>query len=269
MDPFILNRTVKSVNNHLANLHEFDQAALEAYDFFWQGICAYYVEFSKPILFGKAGTPEDRTNKQKLLLIVLCQAIRLMHPMAPFITEEPFHLLKERFKGIELLPHADPYTTECIKALQSAACIVSSFPQVVRKSDQNPEIEATFALLEQVIYTIRNIRGEMNFLRHCDRCLHHWQKRGPRLANHPGELALLISALVRTNKIVVQPAEPTLGFVCTGVCRGLRIILPLPEEAFKTGTPSARQRKREAHKFLKNCVRNYPTPNLSAKPRLN
>ena len=75
---------------------------MEAYDFFWKEFCAYYVEIVKPVLFGKAGTPEERTNKQKFLVIVLSQAIRLMHPMAPFITEELFQLLKTRLEGVEI-----------------------------------------------------------------------------------------------------------------------------------------------------------------------
>ena len=96
-----LNRTVKSVNHHLEK-YEFDQAALEAYDFFWKEFCAYYVEIAKPVLFGKAGSPQERVNKQKLLVIVLCQAIRLLHPMAPFITEELFQILKSRFQGVQI-----------------------------------------------------------------------------------------------------------------------------------------------------------------------
>ena len=94
-----LNHTVQSVNAKLSQ-YLFDQAALEAYDFFWKEFCAYYLEIAKPMLFGKAGTPEQRKNKQRLLVIILCQAMRLIHPMAPFITEELFQLLKERFKNL-------------------------------------------------------------------------------------------------------------------------------------------------------------------------
>lgn len=227
-----LNRTVQSVNRHLEH-YEFDQAALEAYDFFWKEFCAYYVEISKPVLFGKAGTAQERTNKQKLLVIVLCQAIRLMHPMAPFITEELFHILKDQLEGIEIIPHSDPYTRECIQALLSPACIVAPFPQVVRSSDLNPEIDQTFALMEQVIYTIRNIRGEMKLSPGTATDVYiigqaddpEWQT----VQNN----ALMITALVRTQKIVVETREPSLGFVCTGVYHSLKIILPLPEELLK------------------------------------
>jgi valyl-tRNA synthetase len=229
----VLNRTVQSVNTHLER-YEFDQAALEAYNFFWKEFCAYYVEMSKPILFGKVGTTEERLNKQKLLVIVLCQAIRLMHPMAPFITEELFHILKEQLQGVEFNGNdnggTDPYTRECIRALQSPACIVAPFPQVMRASDLNPEVEQAFALMEQVIYTIRNIRGEMKLSPGTATDVYILGQQDDPDWQTVEANALMIAALVRTQKVVVQTQEPALGFSCTGVCRGLKILLPLPAE---------------------------------------
>lgn len=227
-----LNRTVQSVNQHLER-YEFDQAALEAYDFFWKEFCAYYVEISKPVLFGKVGTSQERTNKQKMLVIVLCQAIRLMHPMAPFITEELFHILKEQLQGIEHVPSSDLYTQECVRALQTVACLVAPFPQVLRESDLNPEIDRTFALVDQVIYTIRNIRGEMKLSPGTATDVYiigkaddvEWQT----IQNNKH----MISALVRTQKVEALTEEPHLGFSCVGVYHSLRIILPLPEELLK------------------------------------
>ena len=109
-----LNRTIRNVN-HKLEIYAFDQAALEAYDFFWKEFCAYYVEISKPILFGKVGSLIERKNKQKLLMIILNQAIRLLHPMAPFITEELFQVLKEKFQGVEVHPNSDLYTKKLFK----------------------------------------------------------------------------------------------------------------------------------------------------------
>lgn len=227
-----LNRTVQSVNQHLVN-YEFDQAALKAYDFFWKEFCAYYVEISKPILFNKAGSSLERTNKQKLLVIILCQAIRLMHPMAPFITEELFHILKAQFQGIEITSDIDPYTSECIQALQSMACIVAPYPQVIRLSDINPEIELSFALLEQIIYTIRNMRGEMKVPPGTATDIYIIGRADDPDCQIVENNTSLIAALVRTQKIVVQSKEPSLGFSCTGVYHSLRIILPIPEDLLK------------------------------------
>lgn len=227
-----LNRTILSVTQHLER-YEFDQAALKAYDFFWKEFCAYYVEISKPILFGKTGTAAERANKQKLLVIILCQAIRLMHPMAPFITEELFHILKKQLQGVEIIPESDPYTRECIQALLSQACLVSPYPKILRSSDINHEIDQMFNLMEEIIYTIRNIRGEMKLSPGTATDIYIIGQ-----ANDPewqiiNENALMISALVRTQQIHVQNREPTLKFACTGVYHSLKIILPLPDELLK------------------------------------
>lgn len=228
----ILNRTVKNVNSRLES-YMFDQAALEAYDFFWKEFCAYYVEIAKPILFGKAGTPQERKNKQKLLVIVLCQSLRLIHPMAPFITEELFQILKERLEGLEDGLKCDPYTSECVKALKSAACIVSPYPKAIREQDINPKIDETFAVMEEVVYTIRNIRGEMKLPPGVSTDIHIVD-----LSNDPyfpivRDNGKIISALVRTQKVEFHKEEPKIGFACTGVFHGLKIMLPLPEELIK------------------------------------
>lgn len=227
-----LNRTIKSVTQHL-EAYEFDQAALEAYDFFWKEFCAYYVEIVKPVLFGKEGTAEQRKNKQKLLVIVLCQALRLIHPMAPFITEELFHALKEQLKDIEESTPSDPYTKECIQALRCSSCMIAPYPTVVRESDINPAIDQAFALIGEIVYTIRNIRGEMKLPPSTATDVYIvGQANDPDLLVVKDNLAL-ISALVRTKKIEIFAQEPDVKFASTGVYHNIRILLPLPEEMLK------------------------------------
>jgi valyl-tRNA synthetase len=234
-DRWILSRltqTVKSVQLHLEK-YEFDQAALEAYDFFWKEFCAYYVEISKPLLFNKTGTPAERLNKQKLLVIVLCQALRLIHPMAPFITEELFHILQEHLQGLKVSNNCDPYTKECIQALLQPACIVAPYPQVIRETDHDSKIEATFALMEQVIYTIRNIRGEMKLSPGTATDIHIIGEQNDPEWQIIKENQAMIAALVRTQQVKVETQEPVLGFTCTGIFHALKIMLPLPEELLK------------------------------------
>jgi len=227
-----LNSTIQDVNAKLSS-YTFDQSALEAYDFFWKEFCAYYLEIVKPVLFGKAGTPEKRKNTQKLLAIILCQTMRLMHPMAPFITEELFQLLKERLAGIKLKGNVDAYTAEAIKALQCEACIVSPYPQVVRPSDINTQIEHTFDLMERVVYTIRNIRGEMKLPPNVAAEVHI-----VGAANDENFILLqkhgnIVSALVRTKSFELHTEEPKLGFASVGAIETLKIMIPLPEELLK------------------------------------
>ncbi|MDP1835879.1 MAG: valine--tRNA ligase [Chlamydiales bacterium] len=226
----VLNRTVRDVNEKLA-VYAYDQAAMEAYDFFWKEFCAFYLEIAKPVLYGKRGTPQDRQNKQKVLVIVLCQAMRLLHPMAPFITEELFQHLKTHFAGVEASPTADPYTQEAIKALQSEACAVAAYPQVVRESDINPVINASFDLVERAVYTIRNIRGEMQLPPSTLTEVHLVGQ-----ADDPNIQALeansgIIEALVRTHGLKVHTnGEPHLGFASTGMLDTVKIMIPLPQE---------------------------------------
>lgn len=228
----ILGRTVREVNQHLENT-SFDQAAIEAYDFFWKEFCAYYVEMSKPILFGKQGTPAHRSNKQKLLVIALCQAVRLLHPITPFITEELFQILKERLSGVKAQPEADPYTAECVQALQAEACAVAPYPQLLRAADLHPEIEATFKLVEDVIYAVRNIRGEMKvppaMATDIVLVVNASAPQCKVLKDNVG----LIASLVRVNQITVADEDPHLPYAATGVVGPVRVIIPLPPELLK------------------------------------
>lgn len=233
----VLNRTVKEVNTHLST-YTFDQAAMEAYDFFWKEFCAFYVEIAKPTLFGKIGSPEERKNKQKLLLIILCQTVRLLHPIAPFITEELFQIIKDRMtigseSNMTISKSIDPYTQECLDALSSPSCMTSIYPQVTKNDDINPEIEASFALIEQAVYTIRNIRGEMKLPPKAETDIYIVGESSDPDLESVRSHSDIISALIRTKGIHIQFQEPKIGSFCTGILNNLKIILPLPEEMLK------------------------------------
>ncbi len=158
-----MRRAIAAVDTALT-AYAFDKAAKEAYEFFWNKYCAYYVEIVKPVLFAKRGNEALRENKQKLLVVILLQAIRLMHPMAPFITEELFSLLKKRFPGIEHTPSHDPYVQEAIQALGCPACMVAPFPAELQTEDKKAYQD--FIEVEKAVYMIRNIRGEMKIAPH-------------------------------------------------------------------------------------------------------
>jgi len=227
-----LNRITKDVNDKLS-AYAFDQAALAAYDFFWKEFCAYYLEIAKPTLFGKVGTPADRKNKQKILAIVLCQAVRLLHPMTPFITEELFQALKNRLPVKAAKENVDPYSAEAIQALAFKACMVAPYPHLIREADLSPKIDQAFDLLGQVVYTIRNIRGEMKLPPNAVTDVHIVGSEEDAHFISIQENSKIISALIRTGTIAMHTTEPVLGMSATGMLNGLKIILPLPEELLK------------------------------------
>lgn len=225
----ILNRTIRDVTKQLEG-YQFDQAALQAYDFFWKEFCAYYVEITKPILFGRRGTKEERANKQKLLAIVLTNAVRLLHPMAPFITEELFQVLKERLGGCEVKETADAYTKEALEALAQNACIVAPYPTVVNASHIDAEVNDHFDFVSEVVYTVRNIRGEMNIPPGTRTKIFLIGKEGDSnfesISNHCG----IVDALVRAEAIETVTEEPELPFAATGMVGTVKVMIPLPED---------------------------------------
>ncbi len=216
----VLNRTIDEIKTHFEGYH-FDRAAMRSYTFFWDEFCAYYVEMAKPTLFAKN---EASKQKQKVLLVVLLAAIRLMHPIAPFITEEIFQKLKECFPRIKV-SDADPYTAEAIEALLSPACIVAPYPKVIDKKDISPEIEETFASLNEIVYAIRNIRAEMQ--------LPPGIKTDVIIEGETASIephGSIISSLVRIQSLSFNPEEKPTGFTSSALVKGVKISIPLPQE---------------------------------------
>ncbi|MBN4066520.1 valine--tRNA ligase [Simkania negevensis] len=225
-----MNRANSSVNHHLSQ-YSLDHAATAAYDFFWKELCAYYLEITKPVLFGKAGSKEERTNKQKILLILLCNAVRLLHPMAPFITEELFQLIKEQYATTPISDNQDPYTRDAINALKKRSCMIANYPQTINPKDINEEVETAFDLINEAVYTIRNIRGEMKLPPGTSVDIHIvGDDQDPTLLAIQKNISI-IKALVRTNNFSFhKEIPPSLGFSSTGTIGAIKIVVPLPQE---------------------------------------
>jgi valyl-tRNA synthetase len=130
-----LHHTIYEVERQLT-AYAFDKVVAAIYDFFWNEFCAYYVELVKQ--------GSNKETKQRVLALVLSSVLRLLHPIAPFITEELFARLKAQYPSIST----------------ANACAIAPFPQ---SSDvpYDKEAETTFAFLSEVVHAIRHIRAEM------------------------------------------------------------------------------------------------------------
>jgi len=84
-----LDKTIKVVNESLENF-QFGKAARRLYDFFWHDFCDIYIEKSK---IQSAKSKTEKENTQKILLYVLLNSLKLLHPFIPFITEEIYQKL--------------------------------------------------------------------------------------------------------------------------------------------------------------------------------
>ncbi|MEN9655070.1 MAG: valyl-tRNA synthetase [Chlamydiota bacterium] len=155
----IYHRTVRDVSRMLEE-YTFDKAAIRAYAFFWDDFCAQYVELTKPVLFGKRGDTALKANKQRLLIVLLAGALRLLHPIVPFITEELFAALQGKLQEGLSVETAEPHTKETALALSSPACAVAPYP-IAEASMMAPDAEETMATLFEVVRSIRSIRTDM------------------------------------------------------------------------------------------------------------
>jgi len=210
-----LAQATSRVNQALSD-YQFDRAAGVAYDFYWKEFCSYYLEICKPALFGKRPGGE---NKRKLLVVILIGAIRLLHPMAPFITEELFQMIKERF-GEAKPGGSDPVTEEALTALASPACMVAPFPA----PEPIEEVRERFDLLCEVVYAVRNIRGEMGVPPGSATDLYIIG------GDHLTSDGHIIESLVRCGKIEFCNKEPSLPFTSTAMVGAIKLLVPLPEE---------------------------------------
>ncbi|MCB1113776.1 MAG: valine--tRNA ligase [Chlamydiia bacterium] len=205
----LMDSAIESVKGAL-DRYEFDKAAMSAYDFFWREFCAYYVEISKPTLFGKAHDEKTRVNKQKILVRILDQATRLIHPITPFITEEIYSLLKERFPSL----------------ITAEVCAIAPYPEVM--GYENKQAEQAFKAIEEIVYTIRNIRGEMKLPPGAKPMIHITGPENDPLLKLAQENTTIITGLINTAGVKFEPCLS--HHVSTGMVGALKVSLPMPED---------------------------------------
>jgi valyl-tRNA synthetase len=144
-----LNQTARTVRNALAG-YQFHEAVQTLYHFFWDDFCDWYIELSKSDVTATEATPE-RAEARTRLLTVLEQALRLLHPFMPYITED----LWLRLPGAnETLLHPAYRGAE-------ATIMLAAYPEPqveMISEDVEWEMQAVIDLISRV----RNIRSEMN-----------------------------------------------------------------------------------------------------------
>ncbi len=129
------NALAKEVNENLEKF-ELGVAVQKLYDFIWDILCDWYIELCKARL--NAGG-ETSLAAQKVLVYVMSNTLKLLHPFMPFITEEIW----------QALPH------------DGESIMVSKFPAYDERLNFAQD-EADFEKIMDAIKAIRNRRGEMN-----------------------------------------------------------------------------------------------------------
>ncbi|MBP8639811.1 MAG: valine--tRNA ligase [Oscillospiraceae bacterium] len=131
-----LNSVIQEINDNMDS-YELGIAAQKVSDFIWDSYCDWYIELTKPRLNGE--DEESKLNAQKVLLYVLIEMMKLLHPFMPFITEEIW----------QAIPH------------EGDMLILESFPKF-NDALSFPKDEQDFEILMDAIKAIRSRRAEMN-----------------------------------------------------------------------------------------------------------
>jgi valyl-tRNA synthetase len=152
-DRWLLSRlatVTKGVTEALES-YRYADAAKTLYDFAWDEFCSFYVEIAK----ARLADEKSKATAQRVLAHALDTLLRLLHPMMPFITEEVWQLLNKVAPDRGLGPQgADaPRSPEWL--------ITAPWPEADLQW-QNPEIEARFAVFQQALGAIREIRSRQN-----------------------------------------------------------------------------------------------------------
>ena len=139
-----LHLTIKTVRTHLDD-YRFDLASTAAYEFIWNEYCDWYLELTKPILYGEESSAEQKQSTQQTLISVLETWLRLLHPFMPFITEEIWQSLPNALRQ-----HNDHDTI-----------MLQPYPSLEEQS-LDESADTSISLIQKMILAIRSIRSEMN-----------------------------------------------------------------------------------------------------------
>ena len=133
-----VNRLTKGVTENMDKF-ELGIAVQKVYDFIWDEFCDWYVELAKYRIYHAEEDPDSAKCVLWILKTVLGQALKLLHPFMPFITEEIYSALVPEEESL----------------------MISSWPEY-RREWEFPTDEEVMSHVKEITRGIRNMRAEMN-----------------------------------------------------------------------------------------------------------
>ena len=215
-----LNTLIKEVTENM-DAYELGVASAKVYDFIWDTYCDWYIELTKARLYGE--NEKSKLAAQKVLVYVLDQFLRLLHPFMPFITEEIW----------QAIPHEGKFL------------MLADWP----KYDESLNFGAEAAHMESVmnaIRSIRNRRAEMNVPPSKKSTLYVVSDKGEIFQQGEG----FICRLAYADKVIICENDPEghENMVCV-VTNDAKLYIPL-EELIDFEKELARLEKEKA-----NCLK--------------
>ncbi|MEN6397899.1 MAG: class I tRNA ligase family protein, partial [Candidatus Cloacimonas sp.] len=136
-----LQEVINEVREHYENLR-FNDAANAIFKFMWDEFCSWYIELSKDRL-NPSADKESKLTAKYILLNIMQNGMRLLHPIMPFITEEIWQGIKKIFP------------------MEEEALIVAAFPEADESLIDN-DIDRNMSFVQESITAIRNLRKQIN-----------------------------------------------------------------------------------------------------------
>ncbi len=196
-----LNRVIAAVTKALEN-YRFNEAESLAYEFFWHEFCDWYLEIVKPVILEQAAS-DKRQATENVLLDVLENSLKLLHPFMPFVTEAVWQNIKER-----------------------ETIMLEGWPKS-SKANIKEKLEKDMELVKSIIVNIRNIRSDLN--------IPYSQKlRAYLLPLKKGEESRLkgdgidyIKNLARLEELIIKKGVKKPKHCATSILEGFNLFIPL------------------------------------------
>ena len=200
---WILNRlqfAISRVNKYLDNFN-FNEAAKVIYEFTWSDYCDWYIEISKTRFYKNE---ESYTNTVKIVSkYVLKKIIILLHPYAPFVTEEIWSKIKKQ---------------------SDSDLIITNWPMIDKKWI-NKSLENEMKILKNLISSVRTIRSQMNVPpnRLCSMVVQCNNQQKSILNSH----SLIIKSLAKIDNINMTEDAKKPAQAATAIVDNMEIFIPL------------------------------------------
>ncbi len=203
-DKWILSKLNSVTKEVITNTEKFELgvAAQKLYDFIWDDFCDWYIEFSKIRLAHNENDEKLSNVTRSMLVYVMAEILKLLHPFMPFITEEIW----------QTLPH------------EGEALIISKYPEFKESLCFETEKEKVELIME-TIKAIRNRRSEMNVPPSKKAKIYIETE----CVDDFNDLSLFIEKLAYGEKVIIGERFENINYAVTIILPKAKVYIPMDE----------------------------------------
>jgi valyl-tRNA synthetase len=230
-----LNNAVRTTRKSIEN-YRFNEAAQSVYEFFWNDFCDWYIEASKLTLHSDDGHAKNRIVS--LLMYILEETLRLLHPFVSFVTEEIY----------QKLPNVE------------GNLVTAPYP-LYREDRTNPKIDKNFAVMQELVRGVRTLRSEFTISPSAKIKVHVAYENDSNskdfLIEHHNIISMLVTASELTlsnNKENIEGSIPFVGSEFEAYVY-IKDVIDVPREVMKL-----EKEKKELEKLIQGTRKKLSNP---------